>query len=545
VRFIEPQQRYRRVEILADTNAREPARRLAREYTKRGISTYVVTVPDCLGAEGHLNDALRQLGPNAVLMAIEDAERFTDEPNRYGSSQFDLEIGSDVEIGRKIIERLEDLYGPIIVCEGRLWRFDKTHWSPLDDDHVVRFVHRADGARYGGADGKSQVVRLNKNRVSSIIDAAMKYRNQPDFFAAQPCGVNCESGFIKIADNGTTTLCPHARQWRQRHVVRGRWNGKSDPARFLSSLLARFLRDATVGDIDVTADPEAEADASDKVKLLGEIAGVVALGRGTKVRNPKAIVIASEEGATEKSTYLKILRALPNPAAVASVPPGKFGDEKYSFRLIGKVLNAADELPNRAVRADVFKRMITGEPVPARDVYRSATDFIPIAQHVFSTNVLPSFSGGVDGGVIRRLLPIEFTHVVPANQRDPDLPERILREEPDMLLHFAVEGACRLMQKRDFTIPSSSHRLLNDWMVHVDPVRAWTAARLDVTTDQHVIAVATLYADFLLWAEAQGLKRDFLPNSISFGKRVRSAEPGLLYHRSDGSIYRNARLRQK
>jgi phage/plasmid-associated DNA primase len=227
------------------------------------------------------------------------------------------------------------------------------------------------------------------------------------------------------------------------------------------------------------------------------------------------------------------------------VPPGKFGDEKYSFRLIGKILNAADELPNRAVRADVFKRMITGEPVPARDVYRSATDFIPIAQHVFSTNVLPSFSGGVDGGVIRRLLPIEFTHVVPANERDPDLPERILREEPDMLLHFAVEGACRLMQKRDFTIPSSSHRLLNDWMLHVDPVRAWTAARLDVTTDQHVIAVATLYADFLLWAEAQGLKRDFLPNSISFGKRVRSAEPGLLYDRSDGSIYRNARLRQK
>ena len=97
-----------------------------------------------------------------------------------------------------------------------------------------------------------------------------------------------------------------------------------------------------------------------------------ALGWGTRVRSPKAIVTYSEEGATGKSTFLRLLRSLPNADAVASVPPGKFGDEKYAYRLIGRVLNAADELPDRAVRSDVFKRMITGEPVPARDVYRSA-----------------------------------------------------------------------------------------------------------------------------------------------------------------------------
>ncbi len=27
--------------------------------------------------------------------------------------------------------------------EGRVWRFDRTHWAALDDDHLVRFVHRA------------------------------------------------------------------------------------------------------------------------------------------------------------------------------------------------------------------------------------------------------------------------------------------------------------------------------------------------------------------------------------------------------------------
>jgi hypothetical protein len=74
-------------------------------------------------------------------------------------------------------------------------------------------------------------------------------------------------------------------------------------------------------------------------------------------------------------------------------------------------------------------------------------------------------------------------------------------------------------------------------------VRAWAAARLEVTADENTISVATLFADFRSWAEGQGLKAEFLPNVISFGKRVRSAAPGLEYQRSDGSLYRNARIR--
>jgi Family of unknown function (DUF5906) len=419
IRFIEPKPHHRRIEILADTDQRASARRLARDYAKRDFATYVVTAPDALGPKADLNDALRQRGSTAVLIAIEDAERFTEEPFRYGASQFNLEIGSDIEIAKKLLEQLEELYGPIIVSDGRPWRFDKTHWAALDDDHLVRLVHRADGTRYRDHAGKTQIVKLNKSRVVSILDAAMRYRAQPDFFQNRPCGINCESGFIRIGDDGAPELMPHARQWRQRHVVRGRWQIPLDTAVLESSRLAKYLSDSVAGD----------PDAADKVNLLGEIAGCTALGRGTRLRNPKAIVTFSEEGATGKSTLLKLLRALPNPEAVSSVPPGKFGDEKYAWRLIGKVLNAADELPDRAVKADVFKRMITGEPVPARDVYRSATDFVPTALHVFSTNVLPSFSGGVDGGVIRRLLPIDFVHVVPEGERDPDLPNDILRDQ--------------------------------------------------------------------------------------------------------------------
>lgn len=139
----EPKPYHRRIEILADTDQRASARRLARDYAKRNFASYVVTVPDSLGPKADLNDVLRQLGSTAVLMAIEDAERFTEEPSRYGALQFDLEIGSDIEIAKKVLEQLEKLYGPIIVI-ARLWRFDKTHWAALDDDHLVRLVRHTE-----------------------------------------------------------------------------------------------------------------------------------------------------------------------------------------------------------------------------------------------------------------------------------------------------------------------------------------------------------------------------------------------------------------
>src|SRR5262249_6442281 len=161
-------------------------------YARLGLPAYVVTVPDTLGPKADLNDALREMGETAVLMAIEDAEHFTTagEPR---VSDFDLQIGSDVEIAQRIIERLEETYGPLFLAGAGFWWFDRTHWRALDDDHLARFIHRADGAMYLSSDGKPQIVKLNKSRVVSIIDAALKYRRQANFFVSPPRGINCES----------------------------------------------------------------------------------------------------------------------------------------------------------------------------------------------------------------------------------------------------------------------------------------------------------------------------------------------------------------
>lgn len=59
LRFIEPKKHHKRVEILADNDKRDAARRLARQYAERGMMAHVVTVPEALGDKADLNDIRR------------------------------------------------------------------------------------------------------------------------------------------------------------------------------------------------------------------------------------------------------------------------------------------------------------------------------------------------------------------------------------------------------------------------------------------------------------------------------------------------------
>src|SRR5262249_28376047 len=162
-----------------------------------------------------------------------------------------------------------------------------------------------------------------------------------------------------------------------------------------------------------------------------------------------------------KSQVLDLFRGLLPSDAIASIPAAKMGDERLVIGLVGKHLNAADELSGaEAIASDIFKAVITGEPVSGRDVYRSAVTFRSVAQIVFATNALPSFKGGMDRGVQRRLLVIPFNRTIPEEERIENIGSRISEEEADMLLTWAVAGASSLIRNRGFSTPPSSKSAL-------------------------------------------------------------------------------------
>jgi phage/plasmid-associated DNA primase len=438
-----------------------------------------------------------------------------------------LRLGSDVEIAQRIACGLERDFGSVPSCEREFWRYTGTHWEPIPEDELRRRVHACDGLPFG----ERGRVRLSQRQIDSILNELSAMLGERDFFHARPLGINCLSGFIAF-DQDEPRLLPHVPGHRQRYVLSGRWEPGQLEGLPDGSLLAGLLHGVFAGDDDCGA----------KIDLIAEIAGAAALGHGTRHISPKAVVLLGRTAENGKSQILDLLRGLLPTGAVSSLPPSKFGDERHVVKLAGKLLNTSDELGTaRAIAWDGFKAIITGEPVTGRDVYRPAIDFRSQAQHVFACNQLPAFHGGMDRGVLRRLMPIVFNRTIPEGERIPHIGHRVVTEELDLVLAWAVRGASRLLHRGHFPDLATSREALSEWSHGTDPVLGWIEDRVIVALsvvgeDPPRKTSRQAYDNFKLWAVLEGYSEYALPNVNNFVQRLRAAvaSRGIAYKRSGG-----------
>ena len=348
---------------------------------------------------------------------------------------------------------------------------------------------------------------------------------EPGYFDTPPAGINCASGFIRFDAEGTPILDPHHRQHRCRHTLPGHWQPGASGKPPAGSLLGKLLTGSFKGD------PEAEA----KCALLAEVCGAAALGYATRLMQPRAVVLHGKTAENGKSQVLELARGLLPASAICSVPASKMGDERHVIGLVGKLLNASDELSPEAIASDTFKAVVTGDPIEGRDVYKSRVEFRSVAQNLFAANQLPSFKGGVDRGVQRRLLLIPFTRSIPLEERIEDIGKRIAAEEPDLLLAWAVEGAARLIRQRNFAIPQGCHEALLEWVLSEDPIAAWIDACVSVVPIVNggpMLATRDAHLRFQNWALAEGYKPEKLPAINGFVQRVQARVAGIQHKRT-------------
>lgn len=493
--------------------------RAASMLAHRGMTVLIATPPE----EQDFNDVLVREGEAAVRNRIAAAEPFRAEEADTGRKR--LFIGSDVEIAKRVREDLTERHGRIVHADGEFWRYGGTHWEAIPDHELRLPVHAYDGAGFETPAGEPSNVKLTKTRVNSVLNECAALCAMPGFFDAPPAGINCASGFIRFDAQGTPHLETHHRQHRCRHTLPGHWQPGTSGTPPVGSLLAKLLTGSFRGD------PEAEA----KCALLAEVCGAAALGYATRLMQPRAVVLHGKTAENGKSQVLELARGLLPATAICSVPASKMGDERHVIGLVGKLLNASDELSPEAIASDTFKAVVTGDPIEGRDVYKSRVEFRSMAQNLFAANQLPSFKGGVDRGVQRRLLLIPFTRSIPLEERIEDIGKRIAAEEPDLLLAWAVEGASRLIRQRNFAIPQGCHDALLEWVLSEDPIAAWIDACVSVVPIVNggpMLATRDAHLRFQNWALAEGYKPEKLPAINGFVQRVQARVAGIQHKRT-------------
>jgi phage/plasmid-associated DNA primase len=255
-----------------------------------------------------------------------------------------------------------------------------------------------------------------------------------------------------------------------------------------------------------------------------------------------------------KSQVLDVMRGLLPASAVCSIPPGDFQDEKKLIPLVGKLLNATDEISSSdAITSTLFKKIVTCNPTSARDLYKPVVTFKPMAQHVMNANGLPPLKGGMGPADIRRLIVIPFNRRIPKEERIPGLGERIAREETDLVLAWAVEGLLRVARNGWlFTELAASVELIEDWLDSICPVTRFLnsdwASVVPPTGDgqeQPPVSTRAAYKWFQEYERAEGLRGDQTISFNTFTNRVKASGLGVEYKRKKNErLFLNLRLEQ-
>ncbi len=265
-------------------------------------------------------------------------------------------------------------------------------------------------------------------------------------------------------------------------------------------------------------DPEREL----KIWLLQEVCGAALLGRNIWLPQPKAIILHGRSANNGKTEYLSLLEGLAGGAS--HVAPHQFDDRNVVIALRGQKLNIANELTSsQAIASEIFKSAIRGDTIHGKSLWKDVVEFKPVAQHVFAANRLPTFAGSLDRGCRRRLLVIEFLTSIPVADMIPDIASKILEEEYQLLLNWAVVGASRLIAQKGFTVPPSSDLALENWIQDTDPVGSWIKERVRPAEDMPSwpgYKPTDALDEFYEWAIAAHYDKNRLPMLAEFTHRM-------------------------
>lgn len=388
--------------------------------------------------------------------------------------------------------RLADAYGDHLMhVHGIGWHaWDGRRWAEDDRGAATRAVldvlRDALAASLGDSDLRADVRKCESAAgVAGVLDLASALET----FAvtvgdldADPYLLNCANGTLDLR---TMQLRPHDPVDRITKVTRGGY----DPAA-TSLEWEGFLVRVLPGE-----DVRGYLQRLVGLSLLGRVAehilaiatGTGANGKGTAYG---AVLYAlGDYGHVAESDLFMSARANPNAAS-----PAQMG-------LRGKRLVVVSETEREhRLAAALMKNLTGGDPITARGLHRSPVTFQPSHTSLMVTNYLPKVTGD-DPAIWRRIRVIPFDVVIPPQERDNKLGER-LELATDAVLSWAVAGYAEY-QRRGMDAPPAVVAATEDYHADADALARFLGDCCIVNPHMHVV-VSELWGRWCSWRADDG-----------------------------------------
>lgn len=195
--------------------------------------------------------------------------------------------------------------------------------------------------------------------------------------------------------------------------------------------------------------------------------------------------------------------------------------------LAGARLVTASELPpGKPWNESLLKSITGGDPITARRMRQDEFTFKPQFTLMIAGNHMPSFRG-VDEATRARVLLIPFKETILADERDPDLAEKLKGEWP-AILRWAIDGALD-WQNVGLRAPAAVTDASNEYMDDEDVLGEFIGDCLQENPGGFV-KTADMYEVFRGWCDKRGMRAPWTQHALRQAMKERGYEFGRKTH---------------
>ena len=357
--------------------------------------------------------------------------------------------------------------------EDKLYVYNGTHWQLVNKDDLTLFL---------GIAARKMGVKEYDAKFYQFRDKLMKQFISTAHFPTpnKPRGVT----LINLK-NGTFEITPDERKLRE----------------FRRSDFLKYQ-------LPFEYDPEAKCPMFEKYlnrvlpdkqlqKILSEFIGYVFISIRT-LKLEKTLILLGV-GANGKSVFFDIINALLGKENISnftlqSLTTGN-GYERAS--MADKLVNNASEISNR-MNVDLFKQLVSGEPVEARQIYGKPHMLEDYAKLIFNCNELPITIQHKEA-YFRRFIIIPFDQKIPPKEQNPKLARQIIDSELPGIFNWVLDGLERLLEQEDFTESDKVNSVLNKYRTETNSVKHFlneNGIKRGVEKEVHLKEMYNSYKEF-------------------------------------------------
>lgn len=284
------------------------------------------------------------------------------------------------------------------------------------------------------------------------------------------------------------------------------------PSMFIIATLPVELNmDAPRNEADEFLESVADNDP-DTLQAMKEVIGACMCSRRVLSQSPMLIGRAggaSGKASNGKSTFLNWLRSILGTENVSSLDIATLGQRFQAGRVVGKLANLGDDIPDGFLRGDelsIFKKLVTGDAIYTDVKNGEGFEFRPSASMVFSMNAVPRLQDTTDG-VFRRLAFIPFRRRFSpgTDGYDPNIAAKLAK--PEVMERGALLGLMALGE----LIRRGSLTPIPDMMAEVeevkqdnDSVTRWIFEECITGYDVNATPTSTVFKRYADWCSDSG-----------------------------------------